>query len=164
MDNLQYQYSVPEVSIRINNPGYRMSYKQLGEPETIPDFVKEFLAESDVEHMILLCLSVDLKPINYSIISKGAITQTNFSVAELCRTALLTAGCASCIVIHNHTSVCTVTDMPTPSPQDKSAAITIFEAFKIIGIKLVDFAIVSADKKIYSFSREQTSPFTPNYR
>ena len=54
MENLQYQYSVPEVSIRINNPGYRMSYKQLGEPETIPDFVKEFLAESDVEHMILL--------------------------------------------------------------------------------------------------------------
>lgn len=164
MDNIQYQYSVPEVSIRMNNPGYRMSYKQLGEPEMIPDFIKEFLSESDVEHLILLCLSTDLKPINYSIISKGMIMHTNFSVAEICRTALLTAGCASCIAIHNHTSVCTVTDKPTPSPQDKSSAITIYEALKIVGIKLIDFAIVSADKKIYSFSREQTTPFSPNYR
>ena len=57
MENLQYQYSVPEVSIRINNPGYRMSYNQIDAPERIPDFVKEFLSESDVEHMILLSLS-----------------------------------------------------------------------------------------------------------
>lgn len=159
MDNLQYQFSVPEVSIRMNNPGYRMSYKQIGEPEAIPDFVKEFLSESDVEHLILLCLSTDLKPINYSIISKGVISRTNFSIAEICRTALLSAGCASCIVIHNHTSVCTVSDAPTPSLQDKYAAKAISDALSLVGLKLIDFSIVSADKKVYSFSRNKTFPF-----
>lgn len=145
------ELGIPEVSLRYHNQGRRIYEKPFFPSKKIPEEVLNFLSESSVEHMVLLTLGTDLKIINYSVIAKGTINCVSYSVMDILRTCLLTAGCYSCMILHNHVSNPWNGDIPNPSPADEESCQRITEALKLMGITIVDFAIVGPTRKVFSF-------------
>lgn len=151
----EYSEYLPEIMIRSPYNGLRIADQAITTVEHMPDELITFLSEATVEHMVLVITGTDLKPISYSIVAKGAINEMTFSLEEILRCCLLTAGCHRCFLLHNHPSVPRKEqEQPIPSLPDKLACNRIATGLRQVGFQLADFLIVGPDKSIFSFASE----------
>ncbi len=147
---------VPMVAVHAVHPGERLSFLALSAPEDAAAYMRGQLAPCVVEHLVMVTVGVDLRPTSQYLIAKGCKDRVEFSMADLLRAALLT-GAESVMIFHNHTSG----GRPVPSEADLTACRRIHDALALVGIQLLDFLIVSAEGKEFSFLEERISVFSP---
>ena len=110
--------------------------------------VEDFLAYSDREKVVAICLDVKNQPTAISTISMGTLNSSLVHPREVFKTAIL-SNAAGFILDHNHPSG----DL-TPSKDDLNVTKRLKEAGDLMGIDLLDHIIVGDGKRYTSF-REQ---------
>lgn len=106
-------------------------------PEFAAELVRARIGKMDREHFIALHLSAKHRLQNYETVSVGTLTDTSVHPREVFKAALL-SNAAAIICAHNHPSG----DL-TPSRQDFLVMQRLNEVGELLGIKLLDFLIVT---------------------
>lgn len=96
------------------------------------------------EHLYLLAMTSNCKPISFFEVSHGTATASLASPREILIRALL-CGATNIILIHNHPS-----GSPIPSREDKRVTDRVSEAARLMDINFCDHIIVGRDG-YYSF-------------
>lgn len=125
-------------------------YAELSKPRTVldsPSNIFEFchdmrLCEKEIARVILLDSKLSL--ITYRDVTVGTNNQTLFHPRDIFRLAVRT-NANGVILVHNHPS-----GDPSPSRDDERLTISIVEAGKILGIRVIDHIIVGKNS-YYSF-------------
>lgn len=121
------------------------SDKIVGSPDDAIDILKEELSTYDREVFGIINLNTKNKVLNFNIVSVGTLNSAEAHPRETLKTAIL-SNAASFIAVHNHPS-----GVLEPSLEDLKTTQRLYEAGKIIGIKMLDHIIV-AENKIFSFA------------
>ncbi|WP_448523028.1 RadC family protein [Pseudothermotoga sp.] len=125
-------------------------YAELSKPRTVlnsPSAIFEFCHEMrfyEKEIARVLLLDSKLSLITYSDVTMGTNNQTLLHPRDVFRLAVR-ANANALILVHNHPS-----GDPSPSKDDERVTLSIDEAGKILGIRLVDHVIIGKDS-YYSF-------------
>lgn len=103
------------------------------------------------ESFYILCLNRQLKVITSYLISKGGLAATVVDPKIVFQKALMTPGCSSIILSHNHPS-----GYMEPSKEDRVVTQTIVQGAKILDLKVNDHIIIgrSIEDGFYSFANE----------
>ena len=105
-------------------------------PSDIAEYYMETCRHLEVEKVFLLCLDNQLRLIKEYELSKGTINTSLISPREIFIEAL-NAKAVYILLIHNHPS-----GNPSPSQADVQITLKVWEAGKIIDIKLLDHIII----------------------
>jgi DNA repair protein RadC len=125
-------------------------YAELSKPRTVlnsPSAIFEFCHEMrfyEKEIARVLLLDSKLSLITYSDVTIGTNNQTLLHPRDVFRLAVR-ANANALILVHNHPS-----GDPSPSKDDERVTLSMAEAGKILGVRLVDHIIVGKDN-YYSF-------------
>lgn len=98
------------------------------------------------EHFVVFLLNAKLQLESRVVVSKGNVDSAPVHPREVFMPAVKRQA-AAIIVAHNHP-----TGDPTPSPQDIQVTERLFEASKILGIKLLDHVIVGSAGNTRAFT------------
>ncbi|MED4851779.1 DNA repair protein RadC [Caldifermentibacillus hisashii] len=98
--------------------------------------LKQFLAERDREHFIVVSLDTKNQPVSINVCHIGSLNASIVHPREVMKSAIL-SNAASIIVGHNHPS-----GKAEPSREDIEVTKRLVEAGKIIGIEVLDHIIV----------------------
>jgi len=96
------------------------------------------------ERVRTICLDTKLKVVGCKDITIGTVSSSLIHPREVFREAIK-EGASGIIIVHNHPS-----GDPSPSENDKNITLKLYEASKILEVKLIDHVIV-ASKGYYSF-------------
>ena len=121
------------------------SDKIVESPNDAVDILKKELSTYDREVFGIINLNTKCKVLNFNIVSVGTLNSAEAHPRETLKTAIL-SNAASFIAVHNHPS-----GVLEPSLEDLKTTQRLYEAGKIIGIKMLDHIIV-ADKETFSFA------------
>ncbi len=137
------------VSVRLVKEG-STKYPQrfINNPQDAARLAEEFIADSDREQVIAICLDVKHQPTSIAIISVGTVHSSLVHPREVLKQAIL-SNASAIILAHNHPSG----DL-TPSKPDIDMTKRLSEATEIMGIDLLDHIIVGDGRRYASF-REQ---------
>ena len=143
-------FELKHVSIRLAEEASFLSNERITSPQDAVRIIGNEISKFDREVMCVLNLTTAGQPINFSIVSMGAIDQTLASPREMFKASIL-SNAAQVIMLHNHPS-----GDVTPSKNDVMVTNRMIELFDKIGIQLSDHIIVGAneDGKYYSFLNE----------
>lgn len=108
----------------------------ISSPNDSAEIIRNFIADSDREQMVVCCLDTKNQPTSISIVSIGSLNSAIVHPREIYKTAIL-SNSASIIIAHNHPS-----NNTDPSHEDIVLTNRLDEAGKIIGIKLMDHLII----------------------
>lgn len=106
-----------------------------------------FLATSPTEECHVLLLNNDFRKLSSKLISKGGLTAALVDVRPILKEAIL-AQAVYIVLIHNHPS-----GNPRPSSDDDRITKNLFDAAKMMNIRLIDHIIIAANQ-FYSYSIE----------
>ena len=123
-------------------------------PRDAIDVIRSLTGDLDREVVTVINLSNKGQVINASFVSMGTINMAPVSAPEVFRSGIL-SGAASVIALHNHPSG----DI-TPSREDRSVARRLASAGEIVGMKLLDFLVIT-DKAYYSFKEQEPECLEP---
>ncbi len=138
-------YQLPEVRIRLaEGPDTLYSHEQLSTPKDAAHIIGETLLK-DMDREILVAVSLDtkLRPINYSIVSVGTLSESAAHPREILKSAVL-SNASGLLLLHNHPS----SDI-TPSAPDLQLTSRMREAGELMGIPLIDHIIVGGGNGTY---------------
>ena len=127
------------LTVKENVAGYFDPKARLTQPSQIWELFR-WLGRESKEYMIVLLLDGKNRLNAVDICSIGTLNQSLCHPREIFKSALI-ASCAAIVILHNHPSGCT-----EPSSEDVQITRRLKEASEIIGIKLLDHLIVSADE------------------
>lgn len=122
--------------------------RYVNSPQDAAKLVEEFLAHSDREKVVAVCLDVKHQPTVISTISVGTLNSSLVHPREVFKIAIL-SNASSIILVHNHPSG----DL-TPSKDDLVVTERLKESGTLLGIDLLDHIIVGHGDRYLSF-REQ---------
>lgn len=105
------------------------------------------LHQQDQECLIAIMLNVKNRPLAWSLIFKGSVSDCMAYPREIFRGAII-ANATSIIIAHNHPS-----GSATPSDRDRSFTLNLKAAGQIVGIDLLDHIIVT-ENEFYSFQEK----------
>lgn len=109
----------------------------------------QLIKQNDREHLIVLSLDGQNKPINVNIVHVGSAEQANTHPRDILKTAIL-SNATSILVLHNHPSGDVL-----PSAADKDFTEYLRKACDLMCIKLLDSIIIGdPDKTYYSMASE----------
>lgn len=117
-------------------------------PQDAAQLVQDFLAYSDREKVVAVCMDVKNQPTSITTISLGTLHSSLVHPREVFKTSIL-SNAAGFIIAHNHPSG----DL-TPSKDDLTMTKRLTEAGELMGIDLMDHIIVGDNGRYVSF-REQ---------
>ncbi len=106
------------------------------------DVMHNVLKDMDREVVAVVNLDSKNRPINYSIVSIGALNYSCVYVPNVFKAAIL-SNADSIILLHNHPS-----GDVTPSKEDLSITEMLVKASKVIQIKIVDHIIIGAGNPV----------------
>lgn len=112
------------------------------------EIVKRELRHADREKMLALHLNAKHEIISYEIVSIGSLTTSLAHPREIFKAAVL-ANAYAILLVHNHPS-----QDANPSEEDIKVTKRIDQAGDILGIRLLDHIIVTADN-VYSFREHE---------
>ena len=140
-------FSLEQVSVRLVKDTPLFSNTEITEPESAVSLLGEFLADFDREVMCVINLKANGAPINFSVVSIGAVSETIAHPRDLLKSAIL-SNAASMLIIHNHPSNSLV-----PSRYDTMLTDRMIQVCELIGIPLLDHIIVGSknNDEYYSF-------------
>lgn len=110
--------------------------RRITSPDDAANLVKSFLADSDRENFIVICLNTKNEPNAIHTVGVGTLNSSQIHPRELFKTSIL-ANSASIIVAHNHPS-----GDPTPSMEDIEITKRLTDAGKLLGIEILDHIII----------------------
>ena len=119
--------------------------RTISSPMDAAGLFTEFLADSDREKFIVLCLNTKNQPTSLATVSIGSLNSSIIHPREIFKIALL-ANSAAVILSHNHPS-----GDPQASREDIDVTKRLVEVGKLLGIDVLDHIIVGKDKKFFSF-------------
>ena len=146
---MENQKRIDVVSIQlVKEKSVLCEYRQINNPANTYKLLKDFLADSDRERFIVVCLNKKNEPINICTIGIGTVNHAIVSPFDVMKPALL-SGSQRIILAHNHPS-----GDPNPSTDDFDITERMRQAGEILGIEVVDHIII-AGNKCFSFLIEQ---------
>ena len=95
------QKTLNKVSIRLVNDVPLVSESSLSTPEKAVEIVADYIKGMDREVLSVINLNAKLQPINFSIVSIGAVDQTLAVPRDVLKSAIL-SNAAHMMVMHNH--------------------------------------------------------------
>ena len=109
----------------------------LDNPSKMQEYIENVfhIKNAGEEHMVMLCLNGDLKPVSAFEVSHGSVQSTEATPGEIFKMAL-PGGAEGIILAHNHT-----TGNPAPGKDDIKTLKDIKRSGKTPGIPLMDFII-----------------------
>ena len=121
--------------------------RYINTPQDAVHLVEDFLAYSDREKVVAICLDVKNQPTAISTISMGTLNSSLVHPREVFSEAVINSA-SSIILVHNHPSGET-----EPSREDIALTNRLDECGKILGIRILDHIIIG-DGEFYSFKEE----------
>lgn len=116
-------------------------------PEEIVEVIRPVFDGMDREQFVVLYLNMKLHPIGVEIIAIGGSYACNVEIKNVFKGAIV-ANAVAIAVAHNHPS-----GVPKPSEGDFALTRQIAWAGEILGIRLIDHAIIGEDT-FYSMKKE----------
>lgn len=95
------------------------------------------------ERIIAIALDAKRRILGWHLVGKGGISACPVEAGAVFRT-LLAAGAVSLVLVHNHPS-----GEPLPSGDDVAVTERVRRAGELLGVRLVDHVIVTADRAAY---------------
>ena len=106
--------------------------------ETYSDYIlNKFIGYEERENVLLILLDAKNKIVYSGFVAQGDFACANFSIRELI-TLAINYGAICAILAHSHPS-----GVALPSKQDVLATIDVANAFRMVGVKLLDHYIVA---------------------
>lgn len=141
---------VPLIKIvRDRSVAYNAATKNISDPATAVNAIREVIGDSDRENFVVLCLNRKYDIISAEIASIGTISECFVHPREIFKAAVLSSA-AAIIVGHNHPS-----GNPAPSQDDIEITKRLIEAGKIMGIDVLDHIVIGDDCHV---SIRETTP------
>ena len=109
--------------------------------------LREYLADTDREHFVILMLDQKNQVIGIHTVSVGSLTASIVHPRETFKAAIL-ANAAAILCGHQHLS-----GDPQPSREDRAITRRLVESGKLLGINVLDHVIVG-DGRYFSFADE----------
>lgn len=125
--------------VKENVAGYFDPKARLTQPSQIWELFR-WLGRESKEYMIVCLMDGKNRLSAIDICSIGTLNQSLCHPREIFKSALISS-CAAIVLIHNHPSGCT-----EPSSEDVQITRRLKEASEIIGIRILDHIVVSADE------------------
>lgn len=110
--------------------------RRITSPDDAANLVKSFLADSDRENFMVICLNTKNEPNAIHTVGVGTLNSSQIHPRELFKISIL-ANSASIIVAHNHPS-----GDSTPSMEDIEITKRLIDAGKLLGIEILDHIII----------------------
>lgn len=105
----------------------------------VSEYLIPRLRDEKVEQLLLMCLSPQKRLISCVTLSKGVVNSVNLNVRQIVEEALKNRA-SSVIMAHNHPS-----GNPRPSNEDEMMTHRVYDALKLVDIKLDDHLIIGGD-------------------
>ncbi len=148
------KYELKQVDVRLRLCQAEPLYST--EPVTTPEKAVELIALSmsdlDREYCIVLNLDSGNRPINFHIVSVGGVNQTQVSMQNLFKAALL-SNAAYIIAVHNHLG-----GSMEPSSEDIRVTRKMVEAGRLLDVPVVDHLIIAGESLDRCLSIRQNLP------
>jgi len=137
-------FKVQELEVRFK-PGRKCTeLSHIQSPKEVYELLKPLIVNQPREH--LFCLSTTAAGlVGLEIVAKGTANQSLAVPSEILKAPIIT-NASDFIVAHNHPS-----GHVEPSYEDRQTAKLLNDAAKIMGMKMLDFIIVTAES-FYSFA------------
>lgn len=119
--------------------------RKISNPYDAYRLAKNFLADSDGEKFVVICLDTKNQPVSIEIVSIGTINSAMVHPREVFKVAIL-SNASKIICFHNHPSGST--DF---SKEYEVITNRLQKCGEILGIELVDHIVVGYDDKYFSF-------------
>ena len=118
--------SFQEVAVRlVRMPASHCQDPAVDSPGKAALFMASLLGDCTVENMAVVMTDTRLKPLCYSVVSRGSIDMACYSPAEILRVAIL-SNAAGVFCFHNHPS-----GNPSPSKEDDAVASNLSDALRL---------------------------------
>ena len=145
----------PEVAVRLVDLPSIQPQEPIDDTEKATSYMRTLLSDCTLENLAVVTVDSRIRPINYSIISRGTVDQTFYSPSEIIRIAIL-SNAAGILVYHNHPS-----GIPAPSKYDDAVAENIWQCTQLFHIHFHDFIIIGNPDN-YSYHTKEREPFREN--
>ena len=151
---------INQVSIRLVKERPLLSEEQLTSPEKVAMVVGDYIRDMDREALCVINFNSKLQPLNFNLVSIGAIDTTIASPREILKSAIL-SNAANMMILHNHPS-----NILEPSKEDIRTTAKLVDICNLVGIPLLDHIIVGPEKggiqfenkKLVNFSKSKVYP------
>lgn len=140
---------INQVSIRLVKERPLLSEEQLTSPEKVAMLVGDYIRDMDREALCVINFNSKLQPLNFNLVSIGAIDTTIASPREILKSAIL-SNAANMMILHNHPS-----NILEPSKEDIRTTAKLVDICNLVGIPLLDHIIVGPDKGRYFSLRDK---------
>ena len=140
---------INQVSIRLVKERPLLSEEQLTSPEKVAMVVGDYIRDMDREALCVIDFNSKLQPLNFNLVSIGAIDTTIASPREILKSAIL-SNAANMMILHNHPS-----NILEPSKEDIRTTAKLVDICNLVGIPLLDHIIVGPDKGRYFSLRDK---------
>lgn len=140
---------INQVSIRLVNERPLLSEEQLTSPEKVAMVVGDYVRDLDREALCVINFNTKLQPINFNLVSIGAVDTTIANPREILKSAIL-SNATNMMVLHNHPS-----NILEPSKEDVRTTSKLVEICNLVGIPLLDHIIVGPEKGRYFSMRDK---------
>ena len=134
---------IKQVSIRLVKERPLLSEEQLISPEKVAMVVGDYIRDLDREALCVINFNSKLQPINFNLVSIGAVDTTIATPREILKSAIL-SNATNMMVLHNHPS-----NILEPSKEDVRTTSKLVEICNLVGIPLLDHIIVGPEKGRY---------------
>lgn len=129
--------NLEQVSLRLVQEKEIKYHKPISNTEDARELMRDFLKGMDREVFVVVNLSTTNKPLNFTVVHIGTLSQSVVHPREVFKAAIL-SNAAKIICFHNHPSGGTV-----PSVQDIKITEILIEAGELLGIPLIDHVIIT---------------------
>lgn len=143
------------VRLCLKETGAWFSEQPVSDPQAAVRLMGEVLKEVDREMVCAVNLDIKNRPINYSVISVGAIDRSLVPVQNIFKPAIL-SNAAGIILLHNHPS-----GDVTPSISDIELTNKVVSAGRLMDMPVRDHVIVAGiTGQFYSFAEHMPELFS----
>ena len=119
--------------------------RKISNPYDAYRLVKNFLADSDREMFVVVCVDTKSQPVSIEVVSIGTVNSAMVHPREVFKVAILT-NASKIICFHNHPSGNT-----NFIKEDEDITKRLQKCGEILGIELLDHIVVGAYDKYFSF-------------
>lgn len=158
METVKNPFKLDVVSVRLVKDAPICSGHPITLPEHAVELVGKELCDMDREAVCVINLKADGTPINFSIVSVGALNEAVAQPREMMKASIL-SNASHMIIVHNHPSGCL-----EPSQTDTALTDRMVKICEFVGIPLLDHIIVGGDNTHYfSFKEKKIMPMPKIY-
>jgi DNA repair protein RadC len=136
---------IREVRLQYHGPNWKAA-AALRHPYDAVAFARRIVKDDVREHFIAVYLESRHRPVAYQVVSIGTANQSLVHPREIFQPAIA-AGATAVLVMHNHPS-----GTVSPSVEDREVTQRLAKAGEIVGIRVLDHIVFTAEGAYYSFA------------